>query len=92
MNEIAVGILMGSQSDWATMKSAAAVLDELDISYETKIVSAHRTPERLRSYGGRRARAASHYCWSGRRRPSARHDGLTHQASRFGCAHSLEGS
>jgi 5-(carboxyamino)imidazole ribonucleotide mutase len=51
MNEIAVGILMGSQSDWATMKSAAAVLDELDISYETKIVSAHRTPERLRSYG-----------------------------------------
>ena len=50
-NEIVVGVLMGSQSDWATMKSAAAVLDELDISYETKIVSAHRTPERLRSYG-----------------------------------------
>jgi 5-(carboxyamino)imidazole ribonucleotide mutase len=51
MNELAVGIVMGSQSDWATMKNAAVVLDELDIPYETKIVSAHRTPERLRSYG-----------------------------------------
>jgi 5-(carboxyamino)imidazole ribonucleotide mutase len=51
MNEVAVGIVMGSQSDWATMKNAAAVLDELDIAYEAKIVSAHRTPERLRSYG-----------------------------------------
>jgi 5-(carboxyamino)imidazole ribonucleotide mutase len=51
MSENAVGIVMGSQSDWATMKNAAAVLDELDIPYESKIVSAHRTPERLRSYG-----------------------------------------
>jgi 5-(carboxyamino)imidazole ribonucleotide mutase len=51
MNEPAVGILMGSQSDWATMKDAAAILDELHIPYEAKIVSAHRTPERLRSYG-----------------------------------------
>jgi 5-(carboxyamino)imidazole ribonucleotide mutase len=50
-NPIAVGIVMGSQSDWATMKNATTVLDELDIPYETKIVSAHRTPERLRSYG-----------------------------------------
>jgi len=46
-----VGIIMGSQSDWATMKEAAAILDELGISYETKIVSAHRTPDRLWSYG-----------------------------------------
>ena len=51
MNEPAVGILMGSQSDWATMKDAAAILDELHIPYEAKIVSAHRTPERLRNYG-----------------------------------------
>jgi len=51
MNERAVGIVMGSQSDWATMKHAAALLDELDIAYEYKIVSAHRTPDRLRSYG-----------------------------------------
>lgn len=46
-----VGIIMGSQSDWATMKEAAAILDELGISYEAKIVSAHRTPDRLWSYG-----------------------------------------
>ena len=42
---------MGSQSDWATMKEAAAILDELGIVYEAKIVSAHRTPDRLWSYG-----------------------------------------
>lgn len=46
-----VGIIMGSQSDWATMKEAALILDELGISYETKIVSAHRTPDRLWTYG-----------------------------------------
>ena len=42
-----VAIIMGSQSDWKTMKSAATILDELGVSYEAKIVSAHRTPERL---------------------------------------------
>ena len=46
-----VGIIMGSQSDWPTMKEAAQVLDELGIAHETKIVSAHRTPDRLWSYG-----------------------------------------
>lgn len=46
-----VGIIMGSQSDWATMKEAAAILDDLGISYEAKIVSAHRTPDRLWTYG-----------------------------------------
>lgn len=46
-----VGIIMGSQSDWPTMKRAAEILDELSISYEAKIVSAHRTPDRLWSYG-----------------------------------------
>jgi 5-(carboxyamino)imidazole ribonucleotide mutase len=46
-----VGIIMGSQSDWATMKEAAAILDEFGIPYEAKIVSAHRTPDRLWSYG-----------------------------------------
>jgi 5-(carboxyamino)imidazole ribonucleotide mutase len=51
MNDVAVGIVMGSQSDWATMKNSAGVLDELEIPYEAKIVSAHRTPDRLRSYG-----------------------------------------
>lgn len=42
---------MGSQSDWATMKEAALILEDLGISYEKKIVSAHRTPDRLWSYG-----------------------------------------
>lgn len=46
-----VGIIMGSQSDWPTMKAAAEVLDELGIPYEAKIVSAHRTPDRLWDYG-----------------------------------------
>lgn len=46
-----VGIIMGSQSDWPTMKDAALILDDLGIAYETKIVSAHRTPDRLWDYG-----------------------------------------
>ncbi len=45
-----VGIIMGSQSDWPTMKQAAQVLDALEVSYETRIVSAHRTPDRLYDY------------------------------------------
>lgn len=46
-----VGIVMGSQSDWPTLRRAATALGELDIAYETRIVSAHRTPERLFTYG-----------------------------------------
>ena len=46
-----VGIIMGSQSDWPTMREAAQVLDELGIPYEARIVSAHRTPDRLWYYG-----------------------------------------
>ena len=45
-----VGIIMGSRSDWATLREAAAVLDELSVPYETRIVSAHRTPKRLYDY------------------------------------------
>src|SRR3954470_2474066 len=45
-----VGIIMGSKSDWETMRHAAETLDELAIAYETKIVSAHRTPKRLYDY------------------------------------------
>jgi len=48
---VQVGIIMGSQSDWPTMKAAAEILDELGIAYEAKIVSAHRTPDRLWDYG-----------------------------------------
>jgi 5-(carboxyamino)imidazole ribonucleotide mutase len=45
-----VGIIMGSRSDWDTMKEAAAILDLLNVSHETKVVSAHRTPDRLYDY------------------------------------------
>lgn len=48
---VQVGIVMGSQSDWPTMKEAAQILDDLGIPWEAKIVSAHRTPDRLWSYG-----------------------------------------
>lgn len=48
---VQIGIIMGSQSDWPTMKEAALILDELGLTYETKIVSAHRTPDRLWAYG-----------------------------------------
>ncbi len=46
-----VGIIMGSQSDWPTLRAAAEVLSELDVAFERKIVSAHRTPDRLWEYG-----------------------------------------
>ena len=46
-----VAIVMGSQSDWPTMLCAAEVLDELGVSYETRIVSAHRTPDRMVEFG-----------------------------------------
>ncbi|MEJ0045110.1 MAG: 5-(carboxyamino)imidazole ribonucleotide mutase [Rhodospirillales bacterium] len=45
-----VGVIMGSQSDWSTMKHAAETLAELGVPHETRIVSAHRTPERLAAY------------------------------------------
>jgi 5-(carboxyamino)imidazole ribonucleotide mutase len=48
---VQVGIVMGSQSDWPTMKEAAQILDDLGVLWEAKIVSAHRTPDRLWSYG-----------------------------------------
>ncbi|MDE2516069.1 MAG: 5-(carboxyamino)imidazole ribonucleotide mutase [Rhodospirillales bacterium] len=45
-----IGIIMGSQSDWATLRHAGETLDRLGVTHETRIVSAHRTPERLRDY------------------------------------------
>jgi len=50
MTNSVIGIIMGSRSDWRVMESAALVLDDLGISYETKVVSAHRTPDRLVQY------------------------------------------
>jgi 5-(carboxyamino)imidazole ribonucleotide mutase len=51
MTQVKIGIIMGSQSDWPTLKEAADSLDALELSYETRIVSAHRTPDRLWDYG-----------------------------------------
>jgi 5-(carboxyamino)imidazole ribonucleotide mutase len=51
MAGVKIGIIMGSQSDWPTMREAAQILDELGVAYETRIVSAHRTPDRLWDYG-----------------------------------------
>ena len=51
MAKAKVGIIMGSQTDWPTMRGAAEILDELNVAYEAKIVSAHRTPDRLWTYG-----------------------------------------
>ncbi len=47
MSEPPVGIIMGSNSDWETMRHAAETLDQLGVAHEVKIVSAHRTPKRL---------------------------------------------
>jgi 5-(carboxyamino)imidazole ribonucleotide mutase len=55
----AVAIIMGSRSDWPTMKGAADELDALGVGYEVKIISAHRTPERLYAFA-RGARAAGY--------------------------------
>ena len=45
-----IGIIMGSQSDWPTLQHAAIILDALKVSYEARVVSAHRTPDRLYAY------------------------------------------
>ncbi|MFT9848875.1 5-(carboxyamino)imidazole ribonucleotide mutase [Aneurinibacillus sp. REN35] len=50
MNQPLVGVIMGSTSDWETMKEACAVLDELEVPYEKKVVSAHRTPDLMFEY------------------------------------------
>ena len=50
MEDVLIGIVMGSKSDWETMQPAAETLDELGISYEVKVVSAHRTPDLLFEY------------------------------------------
>jgi 5-(carboxyamino)imidazole ribonucleotide mutase len=50
MSQPLVGIIMGSRSDWATMRHAAEMLDALGVAHESKVVSAHRTPQRLYDY------------------------------------------
>jgi|SRR5215472_18624059 len=50
MSQPLVGLIMGSQSDWPTLRVASQLLDELGVAHESKIVSAHRTPDRMRDY------------------------------------------
>lgn len=50
MSDAVVGIIMGSRSDWETMRHAAETLDALGVAHEVKVVSAHRTPQRLYDY------------------------------------------
>ena len=52
-----IAIIMGSQSDWQTMKHAADTLDQLEVGYEARIVSAHRTPDRLYDFRHRARKA-----------------------------------
>ena len=81
---VEVGIIMGSQSDWPTLKEAATLLDELGVGYETRIVSAHRTPDRLWAYGrdGGGPWAEGDHRGRRRGRASARHDGVQDPACR----------
>ncbi len=51
MSEAVVGVVMGSDSDWPTMKAAADVLDEFGVPYEADVVSAHRMPQEMITYG-----------------------------------------
>jgi 5-(carboxyamino)imidazole ribonucleotide mutase len=50
MAQPVVGVIMGSRSDWETMQHACATLDELEVAYETQVVSAHRTPDLMAEY------------------------------------------
>ena len=74
----AVGLIMGSQSDWATMRHAAETLEALGVPFEARIISAHRTPKRMMSYAAaaKGARPEGDHRRRRRRRPSARHDRL----------------
>ncbi|TGD73981.1 5-(carboxyamino)imidazole ribonucleotide mutase [Mangrovimicrobium sediminis] len=58
MQQKKIAIIMGSQSDWPVMRHATTVLDEFGIGYDTAVVSAHRTPDRLYEFAGK---AADHY-------------------------------
>ena len=72
-----VGVIMGSTSDWETMRHAAETLEALGVPYEKRVVSAHRTPRLMFEYATRAAGRgpAGPYRRGGRRRPPARDDG-----------------
>ena len=84
MTEPLVGIIMGSKSDWETMRHAAETLDQLGVAHETKIVSAHRTPKRLYDYAHSAKERGLKVDHRRRRRrgASARHGGVDDLACR----------
>jgi hypothetical protein len=87
-----VGIIMGSQSDWPVMKEAARLLGELGVAYESRIVSAHRTPDRLVSYAKDAKGRGLKVIIAGRRRgrAPARHDRRHDPAAGAGRAGPIE--
>lgn len=62
---IHVGVIMGSTSDWSTMQHVAAVLEEFGVPHECEVVSAHRTPEKLRDYASSAVRRGLHVIIAG---------------------------
>ncbi len=83
-----VAIIMGSRSDWPTMKGAAESLDALGVAYEAKVVSAHRTPERLYAFakGAKGGRLQGDHRRRRRRGSPAGHDRLAHRPAGAGRA------
>ena len=63
--QVLVGIIMGSQSDWETMKHAADTLESLGVPFETQVVSAHRTPDRMFEYAEQAAERGLHVIIAG---------------------------
>src|SRR6185312_12572285 len=93
MAEPVVGVIMGSRSDWETMQHACATLDELGVPYETRVVSAHRTPELMAEYasgavdrGSRRRGASSRHDGRAYTSPGARSSGRVARAQGDGLA------
>ena len=89
-----VAIIMGSQSDWATMRHAAETLDALGVGHEARIVSAHRTPDRLYAFakGASAGRLQDHHRRRRRRRPSSRHGGRDDAAAGVRRAGRIQGA
>ena len=88
-----VAIIMGSQSDWAVMRRAAETLEALGVGYEARIVSAHRTPDRMAAFAkGAKAAGFKVIIAGAGGAASARHDGGFHHAAGVRRAGPLEGA
>ena len=85
---VRVGVIMGSQSDWETMKHACDMLEELGVPYEKKVVSAHRTPDLMFEYAASAVepRHSSDYCRSRRCGAFTRNGSSQNGASGYWCS------